>query len=1094
MQGVFAQSMTPANTSASAKLASNGATVFSIANPNARGLSYNPLTRMDVTASGAVVNNALQQTSTQLAGTIDANKNLQASASTILLDATASNRQSSLAGAVELAGPSAKFVMANPYGISCSGCSFLNFNNTVSLVAGTPQVDSASNLKYVNVQGAISVGGAGLSAGSGTNVELNGAQVSISAPVNVKSALVVNAQSVDANGVVTTTPATVVLSGSAMYADKISINAPTANSSVQVGKAFNAQTGIGIASGGSVSISQPLSSTQGDIAITGTNVGVSNVALAAGEDVNLAGSTITFNQSRIAAGRDINVNATGNINSYAAAGSGSTTVSTPLTKTITDTFNTNFILRIGETFNVSNTGVVTATSQIKAGASLSDALNSLASADPGFKNSDIGFTWVHKEITSLASTTTQNVSSTSFTAVRDVNRTAGGTLYDQATIVQADRNITQTAATIQADAYSTPYSSSTYGTNQTQTLNGGVVWQGWLPGVFLKYNDSVTNTQTNGNGSQQIGVSYTAGGNLSSASTADSSYKANLLSSLGNSAFSGRNITFAPLLSNETQTQTISGLDVTLYGSLGFFGANASGSITGKLGGGNGTMTSGKAATVMAGGNLDANATQNLEFDGSQLTVGGNTTLAAGQAVNFNAIDTTMVINTETATLGAFGGASLGWGGINFELGMNGSLGYANRSQTSQAAGAIKSNGNILISSGADTTLVGTTLASTTGDVSVAAKGAYKHLATTAHTQTGTGGVQGAGSVSFGIGWTGIPNFGFSVQGSANVGSSDVTALTAGSVSAGKNISLASGGDASLQGVSLTAGNQLTLNAGKRLNYDAASSFATGANAVVAGGLGVNVGGTSLGINLNFQGSAAAVNATSQQRGLVKASNVDIRSGGDARFVGTDIRATNAANLSVGGGLSMQSAQVTYLGGSGQATLNLGLGIGLGSSASFTPSFGFKLESAAKSLNTNYNAVLAGQQLNLKVANGVSLSGAVIESPALTKTIGGPVTVTTLTDWAIGGGFNFNFNVGSIATSPALPASDYIGGVSLQAASVPTVVLPWQYTDPQRVNWYGLGANATFNSATGNGIGFGAYVITSPVTQKKSGLFGSYVL
>lgn len=48
--------------------------------------------------------------------------------------------------------PSAKVIVANPYGIGCNGCGFINTPN-VTLTTGKPVIDRAGQLKSYQVDG-----------------------------------------------------------------------------------------------------------------------------------------------------------------------------------------------------------------------------------------------------------------------------------------------------------------------------------------------------------------------------------------------------------------------------------------------------------------------------------------------------------------------------------------------------------------------------------------------------------------------------------------------------------------------------------------------------------------------------------------------------------------------------------------------------------------------------------------------------------------------------------------------------------------------------------------------------------------------------
>jgi filamentous hemagglutinin len=96
----------------------NQVTVVDIAAPNANGLSHNLYTDFNVNVNGLVLNNALQSTNSVLAGTIQANANLQGSAANIIVNEVTGSNRTNLNGMLEVAGPQAAVIIANPNGIT----------------------------------------------------------------------------------------------------------------------------------------------------------------------------------------------------------------------------------------------------------------------------------------------------------------------------------------------------------------------------------------------------------------------------------------------------------------------------------------------------------------------------------------------------------------------------------------------------------------------------------------------------------------------------------------------------------------------------------------------------------------------------------------------------------------------------------------------------------------------------------------------------------------------------------------------------------------------------------------------------------------
>lgn len=186
--------------------AGNGVPVVNIATPNGSGLSHNQFKDYNVGPNGVILNNANSIVqSTQLGGIIVGNPNLKGGAANVILNEVKGGSPSQLRGYTEVAGQSAKVIVANPYGISCNGCGFINTPN-VTLTTGKPVIDQAGQLKSYQVYGgAVTIDGKGLNASNVDRFEIITRSAKINAQINAKQLTVIAGRNdVDAQSLATT--------------------------------------------------------------------------------------------------------------------------------------------------------------------------------------------------------------------------------------------------------------------------------------------------------------------------------------------------------------------------------------------------------------------------------------------------------------------------------------------------------------------------------------------------------------------------------------------------------------------------------------------------------------------------------------------------------------------------------------------------------------------------------------------------------------------------------------------------------------------------------------------------------------------------
>ena len=141
----------------------NGVSLVNITTPSAAGVSRNVYSRFDVDPEGVILNNSRTRVETELGGWIQGNPWLATGTARVILNEVTSSDPSRLRGYVEVGGDRAQVVIANPAGIDCDGCGFINASR-LTLTTGAPVVDNGVLEGYRVDGGTIVVHGAGLDA------------------------------------------------------------------------------------------------------------------------------------------------------------------------------------------------------------------------------------------------------------------------------------------------------------------------------------------------------------------------------------------------------------------------------------------------------------------------------------------------------------------------------------------------------------------------------------------------------------------------------------------------------------------------------------------------------------------------------------------------------------------------------------------------------------------------------------------------------------------------------------------------------------------------------------------------------------------
>ena len=152
--------------------APNGVPLIDIVGPNSQGLSHNKYGNFNVGTPGVILNNFDGEVGTsKLGGATPGNPNLTGKGSaTVILNEVTSQNRTALNGPTEVFGGRADVIIANPNGITCDGCGFIN-TPRATLTTGAPDIGGDGNLSGFRVSnGDVTFGrnGANFASGDGS--------------------------------------------------------------------------------------------------------------------------------------------------------------------------------------------------------------------------------------------------------------------------------------------------------------------------------------------------------------------------------------------------------------------------------------------------------------------------------------------------------------------------------------------------------------------------------------------------------------------------------------------------------------------------------------------------------------------------------------------------------------------------------------------------------------------------------------------------------------------------------------------------------------------------------------------------------------
>lgn len=301
--------------------APNGVQVIDIATANGAGVSHNRFIHYNVDPSGQILNNnsaltragALQS---QLGGQIVPNVNLTNEARVILNEVVAPNR-SSLKGYTEVVGGKADVIVANPYGITCSGCGFIN-TDRATLTTGVPTIGSDGRVAGFKVnQGDILIEGNGIDGRNQKVLDLVARSVKIDGQINGQDVAVVAGsntygyadRSTTAEVPTGDTPLYAIDSTAlgGMYANRIQLLATENGVGVRMrGEAAASADDFMLSASGRIEINTRISAER-DLkvqTVASAAIETDTASLSSRRDLELSGGSITLDDSELSGGSD----------------------------------------------------------------------------------------------------------------------------------------------------------------------------------------------------------------------------------------------------------------------------------------------------------------------------------------------------------------------------------------------------------------------------------------------------------------------------------------------------------------------------------------------------------------------------------------------------------------------------------------------------------------------------------------------------------------------------------------------------------------------------------------------------------------------
>ena len=308
---IAADAGAPKNQQPTVMQSANGTPQVNIQTPSAAGVSRNTYSQFDVNQQGAILNNSHKNVQSQLGGMVAGNPWLAKGEAKVILNEVNSRDPSRLNGMIEVAGKKAQVVIANPSGITCNGCGFINANRA-TLTTGQAQLTNGSLTGYQVERGEVTIEGAGMDSSAADYTDIIARSVKVNAGLWAKDLKVTAGRNrVDAaheriektGDDPATRPqlAVDVASLGGMYAGKIRMVGTESGVGVRNAGALGAQAGsVTLTADGRIENSGTLRASE-DATVRTAGEFSNSGALTAGRHVDIQAASLTSSHSSVLA-------------------------------------------------------------------------------------------------------------------------------------------------------------------------------------------------------------------------------------------------------------------------------------------------------------------------------------------------------------------------------------------------------------------------------------------------------------------------------------------------------------------------------------------------------------------------------------------------------------------------------------------------------------------------------------------------------------------------------------------------------------------------------------------------------------------------